>query len=125
MTIRDFYEQAVRDYAKAFVLEGYGITECSPGASFPDEHQYMPGTVGTPLNGMEWRIVNSDETGAGGQTRSNDEMASVVRQAVREICHASLAEYKLPRKVDVRFVPLEHTSSMKVKRFIYARALDE
>ena len=220
--------------AKVFVLEGYGITECSPGVSFPDEHRYVPGTVGTPLDGMEWRIVNSDETGAGelrvkgpnvtrgywnnpvetakafdadgfyctgdivrtglngnlsicgrtkalivnregkniypeeierviarcpsvsdvivvgyrvsgetgehvgaivvpnveafrteGRAPSGDEMASVVRQEVREACHASLAEYKLPRKVDVRFVPLEHTSSMKVKRFIYARALDE
>ena len=220
--------------AKVFVVEGYGITECSPGVSFPDEHRYVPGTVGTPLDGMEWRIVNSDETGAGelrvkgpnvmkgywnnpvetakafdadgfyctgdivrtglngnlsicgrtkalivnregkniypeeierviarcpsvadvivvgyrvggetgehvgaivvpnvealqagGSSLSSDEMALAVRQAVREACHASLAEYKLPRKVDVRFVPLEHTPSMKVKRFIYARALDE
>jgi len=218
-----------------FVLEGYGITECSPGVAFPDEHRYVPGTVGMPLDGMEWRIVNSDETGAGelrvkgpnvmrgywnnpvetakafdedgfyctgdivrpvlngnfticGRTKAlivnregkniypeeiertiarcpsvadvivvgyrvggetgehvgaivvpnvehlkasadrpltNDEIAAIVRHEVREACHAGLTEYKLPRKVDVRFVPLERTPSMKVKRFIYSRALDE
>jgi len=222
--------------AGVFVLEGYGITECSPGVAYPDEHRYVPGTVGTPLDGMEWRITDSDETGAGelrvkgpnvsrgywnnpaetakafdadgfyrtgdivrpalngnfticgrtkalivnregkniypeeiertiarcvfvkdvivvgyrmgdeigehvgaivvqnidavaaangGRAPANDETAARVRAEVREICHKCLTEYKLPRKVDVRFVPLERTPSMKVKRFIYARALDE
>ena len=222
--------------AGVFVLEGYGITECAPGVCYPDERRYVPGTVGRPLDGIEWRIVNSDETGAGelrvkgpnvmrgywnnpvetakafdgdgfyrtgdivrpvqdgdfvicgrskalivnregkniypeeiervisrcphvrdviavgyrvnGETGErvgaivvpeaemmraeageralgNDEIAAQVRREVREMCHAHLAEYKLPRKLDVRFSPLEKTSSMKVKRFIYARALDE
>lgn len=222
--------------AGVFVLEGYGITECSPGVCYPDEHHYVPGTVGTPMDGMEWRIVDSDETGAGelrvkgpnvmrgywnnpaetarafdedgfyctgdivrpgvngnfticgrikalivnregkniypeeiertiarcpfvrdvivvgyrtsgetgehvgaivvpdvdalraangGMDSDNAGIVARVRAEVRALCHAGLAEYKLPRKIDVRFVPLERTTSMKVKRFIYARALDE
>jgi len=220
--------------AGVFVVEGYGITECAPGVSYPDEHRYVPGTVGYPLDGMEWRITESDETGAGelrvkgpnvmkgywnnpvetakafdedgfyrtgdvvrpvlngnfticgrtkalivnregkniypeeiertimrcplvadvvvvgyrvgGETgehvgaivvpnheavaatlgtRPNDETIREIRRAVQALCHEELAEYKLPRKVDVRFTALERTSSMKVKRFIYARALDE
>ena len=222
--------------AGVFVLEGYGITECAPGVAYPDEHNYVPGTVGRPLDGMEWRITDSDETGAGelrvkgpnvmkgywnnpaetanafdadgfyrtgdivrpvldgnfticgrtkalivnregkniypeeiermisgcplvkdvivvgyrlsgevgehvgaivvpdmdavtetagGKAPSHAVAAEMVRRAVQARCHEELAEYKLPRKVDVRFVPLERTPSMKVKRFIYARALDE
>ena len=220
--------------AGVFVLEGYGITECAPGVSYPDEHRYVPGTVGCPLDGMEWRITESDETGAGelrvkgpnvmkgywnnpsetakafdadgfyrtgdivrpvlngnfticGRTKAlivnregkniypeeiertirrcpfvadvvvvgyrvggetgehvgaivvpnqeavaealgsltNEAKAGEIRRAVQAICHEELAEYKLPRKIDVRFAALERTSSMKVRRFIYARALDE
>lgn len=219
--------------AGVFVLEGYGITECAPGVSYPDEHRYVPGTVGTPLDGMEWRITESDETGAGelrvkgpnvmkgywnnpvetakafdadgfyrtgdivrpilngnfticGRTKAlivnregkniypeeieraigtcpcvkevivigyrvggevgervgaivvpdleaaalkaeptREKMIEAVRRDVQDRCHELLAEYKWPRKVDIRFVSLERTPSMKVKRFIYARALDE
>ena len=216
------------------VVEGYGITECSPGVAFPDERRYVPGTVGRPLDGMDWRIVSVDETGAGelyvkgpnvtqgywknpeetakafdadgfyrtgdivradtegnlticGRTKAlivnregkniypeeverviarcpsvadvivvgyhlgdepgehvgaivvpdvealqaagriggEDEMSEIVRTEIRDACHAALAEYKWPRKVSVRFAPLEHTPSMKVKRFLYARSLDE
>ena len=221
--------------AGVYVLEGYGITECAPGVAYPDQSKYVVGTVGTPLDGIDWRIVNSDETGAGelrvkgpnvmkgywnnpaeterafdsdGFYRTGDivrpgkdgnlqicgrikalivnregkniypeeierairrcplvaealvvgyrmsgevgehvgaivvpnpeavksahpeltdpgEIARLVRREVQALCHDLLTEYKLPRKVEVRFVPLEHTSSMKVKRFLYARALDE
>lgn len=48
-----------------FVLEGYGITECSPGVAYPDPARFVPGTVGPVLDNMEWRIVDKDETGAG------------------------------------------------------------
>ena len=220
--------------AGVFVVEGYGITECAPGVSYPDEKRYMPGTVGMPLDGMEWRITNSDETGAGelrvkgpnvmrgywknpvetakafdedgfyrtgdivrpvlngnfticGRTKalivnregkniypeeierviarcplvadvivigyrvghevgervgaivvpnadavkavlttaSEDEVIRRVRADVQALCHDSLAEYKLPRKIDIRFSSLERTPSMKIRRFVYARALDE
>ena len=62
---------------------------------------------------------------AAGRVGGEDEMSEIVRTEIRDACHAALAEYKWPRKVSVRFAPLEHTPSMKVKRFIYARALDE
>ena len=220
--------------AGVFVLEGYGITECAPGVSYPDEKRYVPGTVGMPLDGMEWRITQSDETGAGelrvkgpnvmrgywknpvetakafdeeGFYRTGDVVRPVlngnfticgrtkalivnregkniypeeiertiarcplvgevvvvgyrvgdevgervgaivvpnpeavkaampgstpeetirrVRADVQALCHDTLAEYKLPRKIDVRFSTLDRTASMKVRRFVYARALDE
>ncbi len=47
------------------ILEGYGITECSPGVAYPDPKAYVIGTVGPILKGMEHKIVNADETGAG------------------------------------------------------------
>lgn len=47
------------------ILEGYGITECSPGVAYPIPGQYVIGTVGPIISGMEYKIVNADETGAG------------------------------------------------------------
>ncbi len=47
------------------ILEGYGITECSPGVAYPVPQAYVIGTVGPILSGMEYKIVNADETGAG------------------------------------------------------------
>lgn len=216
------------------VMEGYGITECAPGVSYPRDGAYVPGTVGTPLSGIEWRICNTDETGAGelrvkgpnvmrgywnnpgatveafdadgfyrtgdivrtgldgnlvicGRTKAlivnregkniypeelerviaHDPMfrdvlvlgyrvggavgehvgvivvpdpdafraeygalsrgaaATAVRKRVLERCRGELADYKLPRKVEVRFVPLERTPAMKIRRYLYQRALDE
>ena len=45
------------------VLEGYGLSETSPVASFnhPDRER-RPGTIGTPIRGVEMRVV--DETDA-------------------------------------------------------------
>ena len=219
-----------------FVLEGYGITECAPGVSYPAPDDYEPGTVGRPLDGMEWKIVDPDETGAGellvkgpnvtsgywnnpdgtrsaftedgfyrtgdivrlsarghicicGRTKAlivnregkniypeeieqvlehaplvkdvvvlgytvggevgehvgaivvpdedavrahlkdkaltREEMAIFITGYVQAACRAQLADYKLPRKIEVRFDPLERTSSMKVRRVVYKGALDE
>ncbi len=47
------------------VLEGYGITECSPGVAYPDPNKFKVGTVGPVVDGMEYRLVNADESGAG------------------------------------------------------------
>jgi long-chain acyl-CoA synthetase len=44
------------------ILEGYGLTETSPFASFNHEHAHRPGSVGTPIENVEMRIV--DEAGA-------------------------------------------------------------
>jgi long-chain acyl-CoA synthetase len=45
------------------VMEGYGLSETSPVASFnkPDQER-RPGTIGTPVDGMEMRLV--DDGGA-------------------------------------------------------------
>lgn len=47
------------------ILEGYGITECAPGVAYPFPDRFKIGTVGPVLSGMEYKIVNADETGAG------------------------------------------------------------
>ncbi len=218
------------------VLEGYGITECAPGVAYPPLRGYRIGSVGPVLDGMEWRIVNQDPTGAGellvkgpnvsrgywnnpegtaaafddegfyhtgdivradpdgfitvcGRTKalivnregkniypeeiertlerspmiadaivlgyrvgsetgehvgcivvpdadavrahfgggepSREEVASTIREYVHVVCRANLADYKLPRKIEVRFEPLERTSTMKVRRIVYAGMLDE
>jgi long-chain acyl-CoA synthetase len=58
--------EVLRGFEEAFgcsVLEGYGLSETSPLASFnhPDR-QRKPGTIGTPIRGVEMRVV--DEQGA-------------------------------------------------------------
>ena len=47
------------------VFEGYGLTECSPGVAYPSLDDFVPGTVGTVIPGMEYKLVDVDETGAG------------------------------------------------------------
>jgi long-chain acyl-CoA synthetase len=58
--------EMMRAFEKAFdciVLEGYGLSETSPVASFnhPDR-QRKPGTIGTPIRGVQMRVV--DEQGS-------------------------------------------------------------
>jgi len=47
------------------VLEGYGLTECSPGVAYPNLAWYVPGTVGRVLPNMRYRLADADATGAG------------------------------------------------------------
>ena len=54
----------LRDFECAFdcqVLEGYGLSETSPVASFNFPEQAKPGTVGMPIPGVQMRVV--DENG--------------------------------------------------------------
>jgi long-chain acyl-CoA synthetase len=55
--------RAFEDAFGCLVLEGYGLSETSPVASFnhPDR-QRKPGSIGTPIRGVEMRVV--DEQGA-------------------------------------------------------------
>lgn len=218
-----------------FVLEGYGITECSPGVAYPDPENFVPGTVGPVLDGMDWKLGELDDNGAGEllvrgenvmkgywhneeqtkaafdeegyyktgdivkiidgnikicgrskalivnregkniypeeiehalehaplikdaivigyevgsevgehvgaiivpdedavkahlkqKTMTREEVAAFVIEYAQGVCRASVADYKQPRKYDVRFEPLERTGTMKVKRAVYKGALDE
>ncbi len=218
-----------------FVLEGYGITECSPGVAYPDPERFVPGTVGPVLDGMEWKLGELDDNGAGEllvkgdnvmkgywrneeqtaaafdedgfyktgdivkiidgnvkicgrskalivnregkniypeeiehalehaplikdaivigyhvggdvgehvgaiivpdedavkahlkqKTMTREEVAAFIVEYAQGVCRASVADYKQPRKYDVRFDPLERTGTMKVKRGVYKGALDE
>jgi long-chain acyl-CoA synthetase len=47
------------------ILEGYGLTECSPVVVANRPHHPHPGAVGWPLPGVEVRIVDPDEDGDG------------------------------------------------------------
>src|SRR3978361_948857 len=45
------------------ILEGYGLSETSPVASFNHPHaERKPGSIGTPIRGVEMRLVDDDGT---------------------------------------------------------------
>jgi long-chain acyl-CoA synthetase len=57
-------EELMRNFEEAFdtkVLEGYGLSETSPVASFnhPDRER-KPGSIGTPIEGVEMKLVDDD-----------------------------------------------------------------
>ncbi len=56
--------ELMRGFEEAFgakVLEGYGLSETSPVASFnhPDKER-KPGSIGTPIEGVEMKVVDDD-----------------------------------------------------------------
>ena len=56
--------EVMRNFERAFgcaVLEGYGLSETSPVASFnhPDRER-KPGSIGTPVEGVEMKVVGED-----------------------------------------------------------------
>ena len=56
--------EVMRQFEEAFgciVLEGYGLSETSPVASFNHPHAARkPGSIGTPVEGVEIRLVGKD-----------------------------------------------------------------
>ena len=57
--------QVLRGFEDAFgvpVLEGYGLSETSPVASFnhPDR-EHKPGSIGTPIRDVQMRVVDSED----------------------------------------------------------------
>jgi long-chain acyl-CoA synthetase len=68
--------EVLRQFEKAFgctVLEGYGLSETSPVASFNHPHrERKPGSIGTPIRGVVMRVVD-------------DSRAEVVQGEVGEI----------------------------------------
>ena len=57
----------IRDYRKLgiTVIEGYGLTECSPIVSVTSADRSRPGTIGTALPGIEVRVDNPNSQGVG------------------------------------------------------------
>jgi long-chain acyl-CoA synthetase len=56
--------ELMRGFEQAFgckILEGYGLSETSPVASFnhPDQER-KPGSIGTPIDGVEMRLVDAE-----------------------------------------------------------------
>ena len=56
--------EVMKNFEKTFscvVLEGYGLSETSPVASFnqPDQER-KPGSIGTPVRGVEMKLVDDD-----------------------------------------------------------------
>jgi long-chain-fatty-acid--[acyl-carrier-protein] ligase len=54
------FEQVKRLAPRAVVLEGYGVTECSPCVSVNPRWAPRPGTIGQPLAGVKVRVVDVD-----------------------------------------------------------------
>jgi long-chain acyl-CoA synthetase len=54
-------ERRWREVYGQWIHQGYGLTECSPFASYNHEHAFRPGSVGTPIENIEMRIA--DEAG--------------------------------------------------------------
>lgn len=56
--------EVMRGFERAFgciVLEGYGLSETSPVASFNHpERERKPGSIGTPIRGVEMKVVDDD-----------------------------------------------------------------
>ncbi|WP_285030075.1 long-chain fatty acid--CoA ligase [Mycolicibacterium sp. lyk4-40-TYG-92] len=56
--------QVLQDFEKTFdcpILEGYGLSETSPVAAFNHPNRTRkPGSIGTPVEGVEMRIVDND-----------------------------------------------------------------
>src|ERR1044072_947822 len=56
--------EVMRGFGEGFgckVLEGYGLSETSPIASFnPPDRERKPGSIGTPIAGTEMRLVDDD-----------------------------------------------------------------
>lgn len=56
---QSLFEEVERRFG-AFILEGYGLTECSAGATGNPIQRRKPGTVGIALEGTELRVVDGE-----------------------------------------------------------------
>jgi long-chain acyl-CoA synthetase len=60
--------ELLRGFEEAFhckILEGYGLSESSPVASFNHaDRERKPGSIGTPIAGVQMRVVDEDGTDA-------------------------------------------------------------
>jgi long-chain acyl-CoA synthetase len=54
-----------------------------------------------------------------GKPLTDDEVDKMVREDIRT-CFEELAEYKRPRRIEIRFNEFEKTTTQKIKRYLYA-----
>ena len=52
------YQSLQASCPDAVIMEGYGVTECSPFISINDENDPKPGTIGKVLDTMEYAIID-------------------------------------------------------------------
>jgi long-chain-fatty-acid--[acyl-carrier-protein] ligase len=57
---RETYDAVKKSCPQAVILEGYGITECSPVVSVVREDDAEPGTIGPPLPSVVAKIIDVD-----------------------------------------------------------------
>lgn len=58
------YEKGMHDFGIE-IYNGYGLTECSPAVTCNRPDKYRFGSVGTPLDCCEIKVINADEEGVG------------------------------------------------------------
>lgn len=70
-------------------------------------------------------IVQPDEEKCAATGEPKSRWDVLVSREIERICKLGLAAYKIPRKIVVRHLPFELTSTMKVRRVKYNGSLDE
>ena len=70
-------------------------------------------------------IVQPDEEKCAAAGEPKSRWDALVSREIERICKLGLAAYKIPRKIVVRHLPFELTSTMKVRRVKYNGSLDE
>ncbi|WP_433781453.1 AMP-binding protein [Actinomycetospora sp. CA-101289] len=85
--------EVLRSFEEAFdciILEGYGLSETSPVASFNHPHaERKPGSIGTPVAGMEMRLVDDEGRDVGPLTRESSWARSSSRPTMRPRARSS------------------------------------
>src|SRR3712207_8064406 len=72
------------------VLEGYGLSETSPVASFNHPHaERKPGSIGTPIRGVEMRLVDDE-----GRDVRSEEHTSELQSRQYLVCRLLLEKKK-------------------------------
>jgi long-chain-fatty-acid--[acyl-carrier-protein] ligase len=57
---KEAYDSIKEKCTNAVILEGYGVTECSPIISINDENSPQPFTIGKILPSLEYLLINPD-----------------------------------------------------------------
>ncbi len=81
------------------------------------------GDIGEKVGAILVPHLDVIAAGQGGHAPDWSEIESLMRRVVAQQCR-NLADYKHPRKLDIRPDPLERTSTQKVRRHLYQGQLD-